>query len=128
MSRPGLPLQLGAIEPGYYRVRLVQRGPWVGARLEIHNGRISTWEDGVHVIDGIAADSVGDLFADAASEGAAFTHPLLRLLLFGVKIDQAEYDYLIGLAEWARTNAPDHPSAQPKRPIDLGSVPIVRIF
>lgn len=37
-------------------------------------------------------------------------------------IDQEEYDYLRGVAGWAKTHAPAHPAASPRKRVDLAKM------
>jgi hypothetical protein len=37
-------------------------------------------------------------------------------------ITAAEYQYLVAHAGWAREHAPDHPKAQPRKPVDFNTI------
>lgn len=89
--------------PGLFSVSLT-RGAWkVPARI-VH-------EDGLwHAeIDG--------------EEYTAHSDPTLAAMVdyvwhSGLRIDQAAYDWLMVLKDWARANNPDHPCLSPRRAID----------
>lgn len=39
-------------------------------------------------------------------------------------ITAAEYAYLVAHTEWAREHSPDHPKANPRRPVDFHALPV----
>lgn len=39
-------------------------------------------------------------------------------------ITAAEYAYLVAHAAWARDHAPDHPKAEPRKPVDFNTIPL----
>lgn len=39
-------------------------------------------------------------------------------------ITEAEYQYLVAHAGWAREHSPDHPKAQPRKPVDWLTTPL----
>jgi hypothetical protein len=93
-------------EPGIFHIRLVKKG-WnkVPARIVSENGL--WWAE----IDGIPD---GPKVADPLRSGA-----IMRVWEAGTKIEQGQYDYALALKAWALKNAPTHPAANPRQPIDL---------
>lgn len=107
--------------PGYYRRTLVRGGPLVGCAI-IHEptadpetgqplDRSHWWSA---VIDG---EPVGE-------PGIEPTPQVMDIWTSGEPIPEAEYRYLTELAAWARQHAPEHPAANPRRRIDLATLPI----
>lgn len=39
-------------------------------------------------------------------------------------VTEAEYRYLVAHAGWARDHAPDHPKAQPRKPVDFHTLAV----
>lgn len=94
--------------PGFYRRRLVKGGPWVGARIW-HGPPFDpiTREplDRSHALRCEVNGEQVDVFD-------AWTW------LAGEPISEAEFLYLEALRDHALAHEPDHPAAQPRRPID----------
>lgn len=110
-------------ETGYRRVRLVRRGPWVAAEIREEKSQLVAELCGLGVVwrgtrDALAAEAEAALLA-----GRAFAHPLLRISLFGIPIEEAEWRYLTARRLWAIEHAPDDPYASAKAPIDLDNLP-----
>lgn len=108
------PLRRVVDEPqeGYFRMKLVKRGPYVPARIQKdENGR---W---LATIDG------KDQFPP--HEDPILASGVLRIWHSATEIQFHEYDYLIQLGEYARAHAPDSPAANPNKPIDLLTLPLV---
>lgn len=120
--------RIDEIRPGYYRIRIARRGPWIAACIAVEGDTITVMQDGAPHAETFRADAIADLIIDSVMEGEAFRHPLLRIAWFGEAIDEAEYRHLLALGAWARDNRPSHPAAQPDKPIDLNAVPIADIF
>ncbi len=127
MPRPGRP----AVEakPGFFQVRRSARHPWIAVKIEIIEGQFVLWRDGTQHAETWPVQSILDLFgAEILEDRNAFGHPLLSVWLFGQPISEETYRYRVALGEWARTHAPDHPAANPTRPIDPLTVPIDHII
>ncbi len=114
------PRNPGEPRPGYFQVRKVRGGPYVGARL-IHApptdpetgetlDRSPLWETW---IDGVL---VRDPSPDPVAAG------VYRVWDFGEEITEAEYQFLVDHRAWARTNAPDSPEANAGEPIDISKM------
>lgn len=96
-------------EPGFFQMRLVKKGPKVAARIINIDGY---WQ----------AEINGD------AEGPRVSNPLesrsvMRIWETGVLIEEAQYRYLLDLKAWAEKNAPTHPAANPRKPVDLIEAP-----
>ena len=85
-------------------------------------------EDGAPVAHGVPVGALGDLAAEATMDGGAFSHPVLRILLWSERITEADYRLLLARSNWAAFNAPDAPEAHPNQPIDPNTIPITEIF
>lgn len=117
MSRP-----VDDPKPGFFRMRLVKGGPFVGAEIRhgaprdpetggIMEERSFMWET---IIDGKLAR---DPSPDPAQAG------VFRVWLSGEQITEPEYRFLVADAKWARQHAPDDPIAQPTKPVTLADLP-----
>lgn len=118
-SRP-----IDRVIPGHYRVRLVRRGPWVAATIEIRDGTIWISEGDREPRYGCTVAEYLDLVVEHTAEGNAFRHPVLRISWFGEPISARDHAHLVRMERWASENRRDHPAASPKQPIDMGTVPI----
>lgn len=121
---PTVPRRTDEIQPGFYRFRKARNGPWVAAEITVANGRIRVAENGDAPTLEVTQEHFAEVVTEQISEGAAFNHPLLRVVWFGDPISEREHAYLVRRYRWARAHAPDHPDAQQGRPIDLGQLPI----
>jgi hypothetical protein len=99
---PGLP------EVGYYLLRLVRQGPLVPAQIVCVDG---LWHA---EIDGVAY---------AAAADPAEAPKVFDIWLRAARTTPEEYAHLLVVAEWARKHQPDHPAANPGKPISLGNMP-----
>ena len=109
----------------YFRFRLVRKGPWVGVAIVPDPAAGLYWldVDGVRNTQPVRIVDVDSLDPAGAMGARVFHDTLHRVLMWGEKIDQAEHDYLVANAKWARANRPDDPAAQPGRPISLRAAP-----
>ena len=118
---PQSPRALAKPEPGFYRVRLIRGGPWVAARIsygpppdpETGEPLDRSWFWTVEID--------GQLYADPSPSWRRAG--VDRVWLFGEKITEAEYDYLLAMRHHAVTHEPALPAAQPDKPVDLLRVP-----
>lgn len=110
----------------YFRVRRIKGGPWVGCEITIADRLVRLSEDGNPATDAVSLDELDDLLVAWAM--GEQQHPLVRTLLFGEAISAAQHRHLLTVAAWARVNAPNHPAANPDRPVDLNKLPIGMIF
>lgn len=125
---PREPRPIHTVTPGYYRHRLVMRGPWVAAEIALIGDLVMISVDGGPAIPSIRVGELADTVVSEVAAGGAFRHPLLRVLWFGEAITGSEYRHMLRTSEWARRSAPDHPAANPHKPIDINIIPIGRLF
>lgn len=120
------PLQGDRPVAGTYAMRLVKGGPRVAVRI---------WH-GAPVIDGEELDRSHDWRAeidgrtdmiekDDAGYRCTVALPVDKAWPWCAKepIKDGEYRYLKALAEHARKHDPSHPAANPRKPVDLASMP-----
>ncbi len=106
-------------QPGYYRVRMVRKGPWVPALIYLpcpcvpveHDIHPDEWLRPLDRSCFLAAEIDG---ADAEVE---------RVWIGGRPIPLTEWQYLTDSAAWDRENAPDSPAANPRHSINLAALP-----
>jgi hypothetical protein len=116
------------ISTGFYRVRRVPKGPWIGCEVTIQDAMLFVVEDGAPSAHGWSLDALPDEIDEATAAGRGFTHPVLRLLLWGERIEEGEYRLLISTSAWARTNSPQSPQANPDKSVDTNSIPVEDLF
>jgi hypothetical protein len=90
-------------EPGFFKLRLCAGGWHVPALIRRRDD--GTWQA---VID---TDPLAPSADPATAPGVA------RIWHGGVRIGQPEYDWLLAIREHAHAHDPEHPAAQPRRPI-----------
>ncbi len=113
------PRDIGKPEPGFFQIRKVRGGPFVGARLiygppsDPETGepldRSHEWETWID----------GRLVRDPSPDPVAAG--VYRVWTFGTPIAEAEYQFLVDHRAWARTNASDSPEANAGNPIDIST-------
>lgn len=106
---------------GFYARRLVRKGIEVPAMV---------WF-GQPVIEGerqdrsprwcIAIDGASDRFDK--EQGCRVPLDAHDFWPLGKRVSHTEYAFLRRRARWAREHAPDHPAANPRKPVDLGALP-----
>jgi hypothetical protein len=110
---------------GFYRVRLIKHGMWVpvqiyfgqpmvGGELQDRSPRWCAVVDGKTDRDDYDDEGnvVGRVPLDPILDDI-WTH------CAGNPITRREYEFMTRRRLWAKENAPDHPSADPRQPIDL---------
>ena len=91
-------------QPGFYLIRMIRGGPWVGAQ-------IAHAEDGWTVmIDGVTEGPSLDPWSLAGME---------RVHWGGRETTEAEVKYRLALKQHAVAYEPDAPAANPKRAVNL---------
>jgi len=111
-------LLVGHPEPGTYRTRLIKHGPWVPVRI----------------FRACACTIGGEILHDWSPR--CDRYPPIRALVDGQEwwapldiwnrcrpISEAEYRYLVAVAEHARDHDPGAPEAKPRRAVNLGEMP-----
>ncbi len=98
--------------PGFYRVRMVRGGPFVGARIyrpcpvdPSHGDHLDRWPALCAEIDGESCS-------------------VDRVWLFGEPITAGEFEYLRARSRFASNHRPDLPEAEPRKPVDLLTAPL----
>lgn len=99
--------------PGYYRRKLVKGGVWVPVHIWIEDG------DRCPETCALMSDQIirCTLAGEAADPFAEWLHCCDQ------PISRAEHDYLLAVLRHAAEHAPHMPEAQPRRPIDLSTMP-----
>jgi len=93
--------------PGHYLVRVVPKGPFVGASIMRHDdGTWSVMRDGV--TEGPAADP--------------WSLPLMHHVFLGRFSTAEEVQFRIGVKRWAAIYQPDHAAANPTRAINQHTI------
>lgn len=109
----GAPRRIDQPRPGYFLLRLVRHGPKVAARIvcEQDSGRL-LWRA---EIDG--------KWHGAWSVDPEASPGVMRIWTSGEMVAEAEFRFRLALRDWALEAAPVHPAANPRRPIDLATLP-----
>ena len=93
--------------PGFYLLRLVRGGPWVGAC-------IAHGPDGWTVmIDGDTQGPATDPWSLANME---------KVHYYGRETTESEVAFRVGVKRWAEIYDPGHRAANPRRKIDIDSI------
>lgn len=114
-------LHVSKPRPGYYRVKLVKGGPWVPVCILHYHGA------------GVRArykrSRPGILFAVVGEQCITDENKVLELWPFvaGNPIEPETYYHMQRLAKWARENDPNAPEANPRKPIDVHTLPPQKI-
>lgn len=102
-ERVGIPDQPNA---GFFQRRLVKGGPFVPARIWLHQ---DIGEDGELLDDEVLRCEVNGEPADAEEQWS---------YLCSAPISEAEFNYMTERGRWAAWYAPHEPAANPRRAID----------
>lgn len=109
----GKPIVTHEPQAGFYKRKLVKGGPWVAARIWLHQ-EIDP-ETGQLMADEVLRCEVGGRARDPVEQWT---------WLCNEPISQAEYEYLMASRTWAAANAPHEPVANPMKPVDHNLLPI----
>jgi hypothetical protein len=93
--------------PGFYVLRLIKGGPWVGGEIRLSEAQWSAQIDGIW---------------EGPSANPWLLPKLVQLHHYGKFSTESEVQFRIGAKRWAQIHSPSHAAANPKRPIDLDSV------
>ena len=96
-------------EPGFYKLRLVRKGPFVAARI-VHDDATG-WSV---LIDGVSFGPHPNPWAIARMH---------QVWPYAAAITEAEHDFMIAYAEWARKHSPDDPVVHPTKQINIFDLP-----
>lgn len=112
------PRRIDEPEPGYFKIRLVRKGPWVPARIRHEPipcpdtgqplDRSYLWHAEIAGIHHAPPDR------DPARAG------VFRIWLFGKRITEDEYRKLRDKKDQAERHDPQAPELTPEQPVDLG--------
>ena len=91
-------------ESGFYALRLVKKGPEVGATIAC--------------IAGLWMGKINDGEISEPKEDPQLSETVQKVWLFGRKIDAAEYDFLLARYHHYLAHEPSHPFANPDKPIN----------
>ena len=111
---------IGEPRPGFFKLRKVRGGPYVGARI-VHGPPTDP-------LTGETLDRswLWETWIDGALVRSPSPEPVkagvFRVWYHGSEIPEAEYRYLIDDREWCRRNAPQSPEATPDQAVDLESM------
>lgn len=94
-------------QPGYYRLKLIRNGPWVGARIWI--------DDSIPERPAVMLATMGGKDADPMA---------LWPRVCGEPISEQDYRYLMGVKDWAEKYDRTAPEASPHKPIDFNQLHI----
>jgi hypothetical protein len=92
--------------PGYYVLRLIKGGPFVGGEIRLVGGEWSAMIDGDW---------------EGPSANPWLLPRLVQLHHYGKFSTESEVQFRIGQRRWAMIYAPSHSAANPRRAIDLDS-------
>lgn len=101
-------------QEGCFKRRMVKGGPWVPVRIWWHEGE---------------RDEAGDLLEDEGFRCLVKGRPespydaWVRLLPSPFEISEDEYHYLLRLCDWAEAHARNDAYANPRKAIDLNTMP-----
>lgn len=104
------PRAVGKPEPGYFRMRVIRKGPWVPAAI-FH-------------IDGIWSACI-DGETGSAHEDPGYADCVFRVWLGGRRISRSEYDHMLATKAWAAEHATYHPSVNVRKPLDVSKLPSI---
>lgn len=99
------PRQIDKPEPGFFKMRLVSKGPHVAAQISHQDGR--WWAD----IDGVRQIP--------SHEDPMIAEGVTRIWESGERIHPDQYDHLLAMSAWAKEHDQTHPLADPKQPINV---------
>lgn len=104
MPKKPTPRRSDTPSPGFYLLRLVRNGPYVGAQIRHEDGQWFVMEDGV--LQGPSTDP--------------WLLPLMeRVHHYGRETTEAEVRFRLGLKRFEEIYKPDGSAANPRKPIDL---------
>lgn len=105
MTANNSPIRMGEPpDPGFRVLRLVPRGPWVGAQI--------TFDE----IDGYRVMRDGEWQGPSRDP---WLLPFMHQVAFARVTTESDVKYRIGAKRWAEIYKPDAPEANAKKPIDL---------
>jgi len=116
---------IGHIEAGFYRVRLIRGGLWVGVEFWHGPPRLDDGEEQDRSprwcvsVDGRTTRPVVDEEGNRTGQREYLDPDETWPYACGNPISRHEFDFLARRRQWALEHDPAHPAAQPHRPIDV---------
>lgn len=110
-------------EPGYFRMRLVRRGPFVACRIwrccscTVNGGDENEQHDWQATCDRFPQ-------LTATVNGEDRSEKLSKVWTYGKPIKRSEYDFMVADAAWLRQHDPEDAKATPTAPVDIKNQPI----
>lgn len=117
MSDRDAPIEITEVpECGYYKTRLVPKGPWVPVKITLRQIFVFGTRDELEQPEEFVA-LVNEREADAWR---------IWPTCAGEPISQAEYDYMVDRKRYAEEHASHEPAANPRRAVNWLDVPTPR--
>lgn len=107
------PVRAGVPEPGFYRTRLVQGGPFVPARIWI-----------VRTMCPATREPMADDVYHAIAAGRPVSVWNVWPWWGKSPISRADYDHMEAVRTWATAHAPNDPAARPLQAVTAGELPV----
>lgn len=109
---------------GLFQVRRRRGHPWLAARVDLIADRLYVTIDGIQAAETWPKTATKEeLYAEAIGENRdPHTIEILRIWLWGQRVDTARYHYLLSHSVWARNSG--IPQADPNKRIDLTTIPL----
>ena len=104
-------------EEGYYALKLVKGGPEVAAC--IFRVPATGPEHALYAWHAMADDEQLGI----THEDPQLADGVQQVWLFGRRVSQQEYDFMLARARHAKLHDPQSPWANPRKPLDLKSIP-----
>ena len=96
---------------------LVAKGWKTPCRIFETDGAYSCEMNGEAVPGAWTSEQLEEFWAQFLT--AERTHPLVQLVCHGEPCDETTYLYRVALKDWALKHSPQHPAANPRKPINL---------
>ena len=115
------PRNIGQPEPGFFKMRLVRGGVYVGAKIE--------YGPGLDPESGEPLDRSYQWYGEINGKAVSSPSPdpaeaeVFDIWIHGKPITENEYKYLIDDREWASNHAQQSPEAQPRQKINPRNQP-----
>lgn len=122
-EKPPVPSRpLDEPRPGFFKLRQVRGGPWVGSRIEYEHptdpetGELLTERSKLWVTT-INGKLVRAPSPDPVRAG------VFQVWCSGTEIKESDYRFMVADHEWATKHAPDDPVANPTEKVEIGNLP-----